>query len=151
MKWVSALGLTLQFLAFWFAAPELLGQKTLKRLEDGILKLLSRLPVFLLMLVVLTYTLYFTMSGINKGIEASEHGISQQDMIRYYVVLGLAMAVYFVFILAYKRIFRYLEKKVARPLTRRIIHNKESRRSALAVGAVLFTLGFLLQLFTILV
>ncbi len=44
MKWFAIAGLIMQFVAFWLAAPELLGVDALKRFENGLVKLLSRLP-----------------------------------------------------------------------------------------------------------
>ena len=35
------------------------------------------------------------------------------------------------------------------PLTEALINNNQSRKNALIVGAVIFTLGFLMQLFVI--
>ena len=43
MTWLSPVGLILEFIAFWFATPELLGQERLKRLEGKLESLLERI------------------------------------------------------------------------------------------------------------
>tara|TARA_B110000046_G_scaffold183520_1_gene219774 strand:+ start:660 stop:848 length:189 start_codon:yes stop_codon:yes gene_type:complete len=60
------------------------------------------------------------------------------------------MFVYFIFIFASKRIQRWLAKTVADPLIDKLIDQGETRKNALIIGAVLFTVGFLVQTLSIL-
>ena len=146
MKWIAALALILQFLAFWFAAPELLGEKTLKRFEDGLRKFISLLPVIIFGLFVLGVSISYSVYGILTGIRASEEGVSPGDMMQYYVIIGISMLFYFVIVAFSKRIIRYMEIRLARPLIQKLIHQSEIRKNALIMGAVLFTLSFMIQL-----
>ncbi len=150
MKWINSFGLILQFLAFWFAAPELLGAATLQRFEAGLQKLIARLPVFLILIVVLAYGVTFTVLGVTKGIEAGKNGIEVSEYRSYIITMAVCSLLYLFFIIFYKRIKNWLEVKVAQPLTQRLIHNNETRKAALVTGAFLFTLGFIMQLIVVL-
>lgn len=151
MKWLNALGLLLQFLSFWFAAPELLGTSALKRFEIGLRKFLAFIPLLIVMLVIAGYGLSFTVIGFIKGMEAAKTGMETTEMYRYLAVFFTATIAYFIFMFYYKRIKKWLDLKVAKPLSEKLVHNNETRSTALAIGAVLFTLGFLLQFVLILV
>jgi len=151
MKWINASGLILQFLAFWFAAPELLGESTLKRFESGLRKFIGRIPILLFMLGVMAYAFLFAVIGFMKGLDAAKHGIEEAEMYRFFWVLGTASLLYFISILFYKRILSWLDRKLALPLTDKLIHNNHTRKLALLIGAVLFSLGFALQLFAVLI
>jgi len=145
MKWINASGLILQFLAFWFAAPELLGESTLKRFESGLRKFIGRIPILLLMVGVLAYAFLFAVIGLMKGLDAAKHGMEETEMYRFFWVLGLSSLAYFVAIIFYKRILNWLDRKLALPLTEKLIHNNQTRKTALLIGGVLFSIGFILQ------
>lgn len=145
MKWLNALGLLLQFLSFWFAAPELLGTSALKRFENALRKLLSLIPLLIVMIVIGGYGFSFCYIGITKGMQAAETGMEQGEIYQFYIVFIAATLAYFVFMFYYKRIRKWLDLKVALPLTEKLIHNNETRSTALIIGAVLFTIGFMLQ------
>ena len=100
------------------------------------------------MVVILTFSISYSIYGILKGIEASEIGVEKAEMYRYYFVIVLSSVVYLVFMLFYKRIIKNLDKHLAQPLLQRLIHQSEIRKNALIVGAFLFTIGFAIQ-FTI--
>jgi hypothetical protein len=150
MKWVNALGLTFQFISFWFAAPELLGEQTLKRMESGLKTLITKIPVILVMLFCCGYGLTFSVMGIVKGLNASKEGITASEYYSFMAVLTISLMIYLLFIIYYKRINRWLENSIAQPLTQRLIHNNEARQNALLIGAALFSIGFLLQLAVVL-
>ena len=105
MKWLGILGLTFQFLAFWFAAPELLGESALQRFQSSLKKVLSVLPILIILTVVLGYGLSFSILGIVKGIEASEAGVEESELYTYYVTIGVSTLVYFVFLAFFKPLF----------------------------------------------
>lgn len=149
MKWINATGLILQFIAFWFAAPELLGEATLQRFEKGLQKFIARIPTLLFILIVVGYSLFFAVRGILKGLEASQ-GKDSVDITSYFIQLGIASALYFLYMIRYKRINRWLDERFAQPLSNKLIHNQETRKLALLIGAFCFSLGFLLQLFAVL-
>lgn len=150
MKWVNALGLTLQFISFWFAAPELLGEQTLKRMEAGLKKLIAKIPVIVVLLFCCGYGLTFGIMGMVRGIKAGKEGIATHEYYSFIAVLVLSTLAYLVFIFNYKAINHWLETRIAQPLTQQLIHNNETRNNALIIGAFLFSVGFLLQLAVVL-
>lgn len=52
MEWVNRLGMSLEFLAFWFAAPEILGEERLRALEQRVEEGIKVLPSVLMILLV---------------------------------------------------------------------------------------------------
>ena len=150
MKWINATGLLLQFFAFWFAAPELLGVNTLKRLESGLKKFLSLLPGILFLTLAAVFGLGFSIIGLIKGLRASSEGIEKQEVVRYFIILGSSFLVYLVFVLRYSRIRAWIENHLSGPLIDRILHSQNLRQNALKLGALLFSIGFVLQFMAIL-
>ncbi|MBO6515983.1 MAG: hypothetical protein JJ975_05465 [Bacteroidia bacterium] len=150
MKWLSAVGLIFQFVAFWFAAPELLGAATLKRLEVGIRRFATLAPLIIILLIIFGYGLTFLGIAAYNMYVLSETGEAAINPKTYFIYMGLFTALYLAIMLNYKRVRRFLEHRVGEPLTQRIINSSETRKTALFVGAILFTLGFLLQLLAVL-
>jgi Zn-dependent protease with chaperone function len=146
VKWINIIGLCLQFVAFWLAAPELLGESTLKRFEKGLEKLVSSIPLILLLLVMLVYGSYFFYNAIIGISEGQNTGLEEHEIISYFVQLVLFSIFYLVFVMLYKRISKWLMTHVSEPLIHKLINNNESRKNALIVGAIVFSLGFFLQL-----
>jgi len=145
MKWLSLISIVLQFLAFWFAAPELLGEKAIRRLEINLQNFISTLPSVLLLGVVLAYAISLSVTGIALGISGSELGMTKEDMYQYMISLLICCLVYLVFLIRYKRIKNWLAINLAMPLMKKLIENSEFRFTSLKIGAVLFTLGFVAQ------
>lgn len=57
------------------------------------------------------------------------------------------MAAYVVFmVFFYKRLQVYLQANVAEPLIEKLINNNQTRKAALILGALFFTVGFVAQL-----
>lgn len=151
MKWLNLTGLLLQFLAFWFAAPELLGQATLKRFENGLRKLITATPMILLMVVVAVFSLGFGIVGFFKGLNASKTGMHNQEYFRFLITLGVGTLFYALFIFNFKKIKSYIDQHIARPLLEQLINNNQTRTTALIVGAIFFTSGFLCQFISTLI
>lgn len=145
MKWVNAIGLLLQFIAFWLAAPELLGEPTLRRFEKGLKKFVTLLPMIIIWVVILGYGITSLILSLMKGLDAAKNGTTESDMNAFYIKLAVVSGLYFIFIAFYKRIKIGLETKLAQPLVEKLINNTETRKQALILGAVLFSVGFLLQ------
>ncbi|HEY9116114.1 MAG TPA: hypothetical protein VIN10_15560 [Bacteroidales bacterium] len=145
MKWLNAIGIIFQFVAFWFAAPELLGSSTLKRFENGLRKLISLIPMVILLIVVAGFGLGMGLMGILKGIKGTSQGLEKGEFINYLVVLSISMLLYVVFMIFFKRIKNWLDVKIAQPLLVKLINNNQTRSTALIVGAILFTAGFICQ------
>jgi len=151
MKWLNALGMLFEFLSFWLAAPEILGNNGLNRLKHVLTMLITNLSVIVISLIVLGYGLGFTLTGIIQGLNASEFGATKAELIRYYLILFAGTALYFIFILRYRKIKAWIDTKIAVPLIENLINNDTLRKKSLVAGATLFTFGFLIQFIIILV
>lgn len=146
MKWVNIIGLCFQFVAFWLAAPELLGESTLKRFEKGLERLVSAIPSIVLLVIMAVYGSYFFYNGIT-GVLAAQEGELEEGAIRnYFIILVVFSALYMTYIFMYKRISAQIKLRISEPLIHKLINNNESRKNALIVGAIIFSLGFFLQL-----
>ena len=142
VKWLTILGLVLQFIAFWLAAPELLGVDALKRFESGLVKIISQLPGLLFGFLGFTLGIGLGVYGFYTGMQGDKDLVFKS----MYIMAGV-MAAYVVFmVFFYKRLQLYLQIHVAKPLIEKLINNNESRKTALVFGAILFTAGFVLQL-----
>lgn len=150
MKWLNAAGLLLQFLSFWFAAPEILGDGFLKSMQAGLKSFVTKISVLVVIVVVLGYGLTFSIMGILKGMSASETPVTKSEMMQYYIAFGMATLLYLIFIFNYKKIRAYIDRRVAGPLIEKLIFNADLRKNALITGAILFTIGFLTQFMVIL-
>ena len=145
MKWINALGLLLQFIAFWFAAPELIGEANLKRLKTGLIRFTTFLPLLFFILLILGYGGYFAIGGAIKGWQASASGTTESEIYTFYVYLALATVIYLLVMFNFKKIKFWLNERLSKPLVARLIANDQFRSSLLLIGAILFTAGFLLQ------
>lgn len=146
MKWLNIFGMLLQFLSFWCAAPELLGEAAMKRLENGMTRFVARIPVFLVFGGMMAYALAAGLFGVYEGLTASR---GEQPLISpryYFLFIGVVMVVYLTFMVFYKKILALLEKRLAQPLVHRLVASADARRKALVLGALLLTTGFLMQL-----
>jgi len=134
------------------AAPELLGETTLKRFEAGLRKIIRLIPMLVSMAIILTFSIGMATNGILQGIRANEEGgVSEEDIIQYFIFVGTVFLIYAVFLFFYKKLNRWLDQRIALPLTNKLVHNNETRKNALLIGAILFTTGFLLQLVAVVI
>jgi len=139
---MNIIGLCLQFLAFWLAAPELLGAETMKRFEAGLVKIISQLPGMLFGFVGFSLGMGMGVYGFYTGMQGDK-ALVYKSM----YIMGGIMVVYVIFmVFFYKRLQVYLQARVAEPLMQKLINNNESRKTALVFGAILFTAGFVMQL-----
>lgn len=145
MKWINIIGLCLQFFAFWFAAPELLGKEAMQRFQAGLIKIIGQLPAIFFGAFGILAGGGMAYFGVRSGMEASA-GSSMNPLITMGFILGFSILYLLYIILFRKRTQRFIENKFATPLIEKLIINNEARQSALIIGAVLFTVGFFLQL-----
>lgn len=148
MKWLNILGMVLQFLSFWCAAPELLGEATMKRLENGMTRFVARIPVILVFGCMMGYAVAAGLFGVYEGITAARGEEPPVNSRYYFLFVGIVMVVYLTFMVFYKKILAFLERTLAQPLVHRLVASADARRKLLVLGALLLTAGFLLQLFT---
>ncbi|MBR9861333.1 hypothetical protein GYB22_11410 [bacterium] len=144
MKWINIVGLCLQFLAFWLAAPELLGAEALKRFEQGLIKLVSTLPNILIAGTAICFGGIMAYYGVSKGIEASQ-GSSESVISTMIIIIIASIAVMVYMIFFAKKSQDWISRKYATPLMNTLINNNSARKASLITGAILFTCGFFLQ------
>ena len=108
MKLLTAIGLICQFVAFWFAAPELLGESALKRMQSGIQKLVTWIPIIVSLLIILGYGLTFITISAYNAYQMSKTGEAVIDPTKYFVAMAIFTTLYIVFIIKYKKIKSYL-------------------------------------------
>jgi hypothetical protein len=109
MKWLNAIGLILQFVSFWFAAPELLRAGTLKRFENGLRNLISKLPALAIGLVG-AGTGVGLRYGAMEGMQAAEQ--ADYDFVPTLIIIGSVSLSYFLYmIFLNKRLQRLLRSR----------------------------------------
>jgi hypothetical protein len=145
MKWINAVGMLLEFISFWFAAPELLGESSLKRFEKGLKNLISIIPILIIFLVISAYGLTFAITGIVGGLKASSEGANPGEMSSFFTVIAICTFLYMILMIFYKKIKLFLEIHLSQKLYQKLINNSEIRKSALIIGGILFSIGFLCQ------
>ncbi|WP_312923843.1 hypothetical protein [Empedobacter brevis] len=128
IKVFTILGLVLQFLAFWMAAPEILGVDWLRKTQGLIRKMISQLPQLILAVLgmVLGVMFYHSMRSIFA-----------------FVVVIIIIAI---LLLLYKKLGQVLDEKISKPLIKKLILNDTFRFTLLKFAALFFTLGFIIQI-----
>ncbi|WP_353166132.1 hypothetical protein [Empedobacter brevis] len=128
IKIFTILGLLLQFLAFWMAAPEILGVNWLRKTEGLIRKMISQLPQLILAVLgmVLGVMFYHSMRSIFA-----------------FVVVIIFIGI---LLLLYKKLGQVLDEKISKPLIKKLILNETFRFTLLKFAALFFTLGFIIQI-----
>lgn len=128
IKIFTILGLLLQFLAFWMAAPEILGVNWLRKTEGLIRKMISQLPQLILAVLgmVLGVMFYHSMRSIFA-----------------FVVVIIFIGI---LLLLYKKLGQVLDERISRPLIKKLILNDTFRFTLLKFAALFFTLGFIIQI-----
>ena len=98
IKTLTILGLVLQFLAFWMAAPEILGADWLRKTEDLIRKMIRQIP----QLILAVFGMFMGMMFY--------HSISSLIVfISVLIIIGFML-------LFYKKLEQILDDKISRPL-----------------------------------
>lgn len=188
--WVNRVGIVLEFLSFWFAAPEILGEERLRALEHRVERGIRVLPLamFFLAVVILPFlvvgggvaavasaailalaTLLLARLGVGAAtvrlledrqfklaVAASTVWLGLLAFLLFltellasepkvpvdYLLLGVSGVIYGLLL----NTSFLLHDKVVSPLLLRLADDKGIRQRSLAIGAVLFVVGFLLQL-----
>ena len=119
----------LGFLSFWFAAPEFIGEQRLRAWERALVAGVLRLPKGLQWLLAVVnasaVTAYLIWKFVYRAIP---------DYILLFPVLTVSVLM-----------LMYLSQIFVEPIVSRLANDSRVRQRALFVGAVLFTLSFLLQ------
>ncbi|WP_405605539.1 hypothetical protein [Polaribacter sp. Asnod1-A03] len=133
IKIVSIVSISLQFMSFWFAAPEVLGSEWLKKADAIIRKGIKIIPTFLM----------FILGAIIGVIIAKTIGEYNLKIIIPLILILITVLIFS------KKMEKALDEKISIPLLSKLIINQSFRFSLLKTAALLFTLGFILQIFTI--
>ncbi|MBS7332491.1 MAG: hypothetical protein KIG88_02690 [Weeksellaceae bacterium] len=131
IKILTLTGLTLQFISFWLAAPEILGPDWIVKTEDFFRKLIRKIP-----------TLVLSFLGAIIGV------IFYQSIILDTIFILVMICILFISVLVFhKRIEYFLDHKISNPLIQKLILNESFRFTLLKIAALLFSLGFVIQIF----
>jgi hypothetical protein len=138
--WVNRSGMILGFVAFWFAAPEFIGDKRLRAWEEALLQReLLKLPVAAKATLLITldcviglYLLTWVRSAGGKGVDITPVQL---------VAVALASATVLFADLITDNILRPAIAKLVSRLT-----DAGARQHSLFFGGALFTISFVLQL-----
>ena len=133
LKVLSIVSITFQFISFWLAAPEVLGSEWLKKTESLIRKAILAIPNIVLGILGMIVG-YSFMEGV--------------DDLNYWILVPAILLLIFSLVFA-KKIKKKLDLKVTAPILNKLIINDSFRFTLLKTAAMLFTLGFLLQIITI--
>ncbi|ARV13718.1 hypothetical protein [Polaribacter sp. SA4-12] len=136
MDWIkiaSIASISLQFISFWFAAPEVLGSEWLQKAEAIIRKVIKTIPGFLMLILggVIGVLTPKALTGFNLK------------------VLIPLILLFIITIIFSKKLQKILDEKISVPLLNKLIINQSFRFSLLKTAALLFTLGFIIQIITI--
>lgn len=130
-KILAISGLTLQFIAFFLAAPEFLGHSWLKRMEEILKKIISKIPNVL-----------FLLTGILAGFLAGRLNV-------YYIISSLILSSLILY--KYKSIEKWVNNHIATPLLNKLIVREKFRFTLFKIAAICISLGFIFQVISILI
>jgi hypothetical protein len=133
--WLNRFGLLLGFLSFWFAAPEFIGEERLRSWEQSLARGLFKLPkasqwffALIILAAIVDYTINF---------------------FRWFLVQPLTrlpdVPQSWILVIALTSGTMLLAQVSIEPIVSRLANDSRVRQSALLLGAVLFTISFLLQ------
>jgi hypothetical protein len=106
-------------------------------------------PSLLIGLLATAAGIGMSLYGISTGLNASQGDSTGVFMTMGAILLiSVFLVLYFVVFAKYTQ--RWLQQKWAIPLVFRLTHNHQSRKTALVIAALIFTLGFLLQFVAVL-
>lgn len=134
----------LQYVAFFFAVPELLGDSRLKLLNKWITNIVFYIPK-------ITIAVLSTFVGILMGIWGSYIGVNNNYLYvkLFYSVVILSVVLVIILSIFQKKIIAFLNNRIAIPLATKLTENSDYRLAALKYAALLYSLGLLILIFTI--
>lgn len=131
-KVLNLLGIVLEFLSFWFAAPEILGEERLRAIERRVEQGIRASPVLLFAVAVMLYVV-FVGWAMWAGM------VGAVPLATFWAALGALVGAAVILFL------QGVAEKIAPPLLRILADDTRRRQRSLAVGAVLFVFAFLCQ------
>jgi hypothetical protein len=145
MKLITVLGMLLQYFAFFFALPELLGQDRLIQLNQWFLKVIKIIPF-------VTSGLLCSILGLIMGVWGGTLGddVSSTQRIIYYTVVISTLIFAILISVFQKSVIRFLSNRIANPLAKRLSESSDFRLRALKFAALFYTFGLALLIFAVL-
>jgi hypothetical protein len=153
-KWLSITSLILQYASFWLAAPEILGEKRMHSLERGLAATIIGMPRFVIIFggwvpafvgSALIVKKVYDQFGL---LPLFRHGSNRSLWVDSFLGLLLGFAVYGSAWMAMKIAGKVANWATA-PLVRKLANDSPFRERCLIVGAIIFTIGFILQLLVV--
>ncbi len=135
MQWIDRVGLLLNFLAFCFAAPELLGEQRLKAWR-------RQLERWSMAIVILVWFLLLSFLWVGFSDLIPDEMVDMMPtiwLISTTTVLSVASALPLI-------VPGGVLSRIVRPMMQQLADDAQARQRSLAAGAILFVLGFVSQL-----
>jgi hypothetical protein len=135
MQWIDRVGLLFNFLAFCFAAPELLGEERLKAWRRQIER-------WSMVIVVLVWFLLLSFLWVGFSDLIPDEMVEMMPtiwLISTTTVLSVVSALPLI-------LPGGVHTRIVRPMVQRWTNDAHARQRSLAQGAILFVLGFVAQL-----
>jgi hypothetical protein len=131
---LNRIGLVLAFLSFWFVAPEFIGEKRLRLWEQALARGLLRMPTAMEWVF---RSLSVVMIGIFiiRWLSTSRTGTQELPQVPQWFLLGAGLT---------SSAF-LISRIVVEPIVSKLANDDRVRQTSLVFGAVLFTIGFVLQ------
>jgi hypothetical protein len=150
-KSLKIIGSILQYISFWLAAPEILGESRMVAVERWISSVLVFVPRLVIVLTGWVAAFLTSALAVRAALDyfgvglLFEHGSDGHLLIDTLLAICVAVAIYGSAWLA-MRCFAKLADWVLASLIRRLAHDTPFRQRCLIVGAIVFTMGFVLEL-----
>jgi hypothetical protein len=148
VKALNLLGIVLEFLSFWFAAPEILGERRLRAIERRLEKGIEKSPLTLLwvaMVAALALMWVVTMAMCWVTLRLMLVGMTPVDVLANVLAVVVMALLPMCVLSAALTVAIKLQEKVVPPLLRVLADDERIRQRSLVVGAVLFMIAFLCQ------
>jgi hypothetical protein len=143
INWLNRIGLTLGFSSFWFAAPEFIGERRLKMWEMALANFAGKVPRAFGRFALWLLTIGAFGMAISCGFLShySKHMSSDNGLfltpLYCFIIYWIAFVLLF---WAHPRLQRLAARTVSS-----LANDRQQRQRSLFIGAVCFTISFLLQ------
>lgn len=145
MKLITVLGMLLQYFAFFFALPELLGEGRLIQLNQWILKFINKIPFIASGLLCAILGLVMAIWG-----GSLESNISPIQKKIFYITIISTLLFAILISVFQKKVVKFLTNRIANPIAKRISESSDFRLRALKFAALFYTVGLALLIFAVL-
>lgn len=139
--WINRIGMLMDFLAFWFAAPELLGERRLKAMEKIVVE--SAKGCYFSLGCLMPIILWFLIiPWVDELLRPLRGAPTSKVLITGLILTSLALLLWWIL----SNLSFTLVKRAMRAVVHFFSDDSRTRRRALSIGAAFFVIGFILQL-----